>query len=213
VSTYFGNEMAPGVYADLMQRVQTGQGVLSDAQAQPYLDNAHALWQEKRFFHWELEFPEVFFDQFGRRKPNPGFDAVVGNPPYVRAETADKEQRAFLMTSALFETIWGRFDVFLTFVESGLHLLRTEGIFGMIVPSAILTINYAEKLRGLILQTKTLLSVADFRKVRVFEDALVSTCIPVVYNRFPSPDHKAAMLAGDREDWLTPVRSVEQRLF
>ena len=37
---------------------------------------------EKRFFHWEIEFPEVFRDKFGREKDNPGFDAVIGNPPY-----------------------------------------------------------------------------------------------------------------------------------
>ena len=32
-------------------------------------------------FHWELEFPEAFFDDGGRRV-NAGFDAVIGNPPY-----------------------------------------------------------------------------------------------------------------------------------
>ena len=43
--------------------------------------------QEKRFFHWDLEFPEVFVD-LARRDwaENPGFDAVIGNPPYVRQE-------------------------------------------------------------------------------------------------------------------------------
>ena len=35
----------------------------------------------KRFFHWELEFPEVYYEQ-GRPKQQPGFDAVIGNPPY-----------------------------------------------------------------------------------------------------------------------------------
>ncbi|MGH9427178.1 MAG: Eco57I restriction-modification methylase domain-containing protein, partial [Terriglobia bacterium] len=36
---------------------------------------------DKRFFHWELEFPEVFYEK-GRKKENGGFEAVVGNPPY-----------------------------------------------------------------------------------------------------------------------------------
>jgi hypothetical protein len=84
VSAYFGNEMAPEDYVGLVQWVQTGRGMLPDAQAQPYLDRAHALWQENRFFHWELEFPEVFFDRFGcPLKNQAGFDAVVGNPPYL----------------------------------------------------------------------------------------------------------------------------------
>jgi very-short-patch-repair endonuclease len=48
---------------------------------------AQQLTEEKGFFHWKLEFPEVFMDL--RRRDwaeNPGFDAVVGNPPYVRQE-------------------------------------------------------------------------------------------------------------------------------
>ncbi len=39
------------------------------------------------FFHWDLEFPDIFYDEDGKRKKNPGFDGVVGNPPYVRQET------------------------------------------------------------------------------------------------------------------------------
>jgi hypothetical protein len=34
-------------------------------------------------FHWELEFPEVFFDTLGRRKDMPGFDCIIGNPPWM----------------------------------------------------------------------------------------------------------------------------------
>ena len=59
-----------------------------------------------RFFHWEIEFPEVFF---GLLRPEPdqimhkdkikpgsaGFDVVIGNPPYVRQESI-KPLKSFL---------------------------------------------------------------------------------------------------------------------
>ncbi|GAA3496705.1 hypothetical protein GCM10019016_038060 [Streptomyces prasinosporus] len=35
-----------------------------------------------RPFHWEVEFPEVFFDNSGERRPDAGFDAMLGNPPW-----------------------------------------------------------------------------------------------------------------------------------
>jgi len=35
-----------------------------------------------RPFHWEIEFPEVFFDATGTRRPDAGFDAIIGNPPW-----------------------------------------------------------------------------------------------------------------------------------
>lgn len=38
-----------------------------------------------RFFHWELEFPDVF------REPDAGFDAVLGNPPWDIAKPNSKE--------------------------------------------------------------------------------------------------------------------------
>nr|HPM02677.1 N-6 DNA methylase [Candidatus Cloacimonadota bacterium] len=34
---------------------------------------------EQRFFHWELEFPEIFDEKISQ---NPGFDCVLGNPPW-----------------------------------------------------------------------------------------------------------------------------------
>ena len=44
-------------------------------------------------FHWDLEFPEVFIDlENANWSENPGFDAVIGNPPYdVLAEKERKE--------------------------------------------------------------------------------------------------------------------------
>lgn len=38
--------------------------------------------RKNRFFHWELEFPEVFFEVDGSHKVNYGFDVIIGNPPY-----------------------------------------------------------------------------------------------------------------------------------
>jgi hypothetical protein len=40
------------------------------------LEETHRLTRRLKFFHWELEFPHVFARQ------NPGFDAVIGNPPW-----------------------------------------------------------------------------------------------------------------------------------
>jgi hypothetical protein len=47
------------------------------------VDAANKLAEEKRFFHWCLEFPEVF--EAG------GFDCVLGNPPWERIKLQEKE--------------------------------------------------------------------------------------------------------------------------
>jgi len=51
--------------------------------------------REQRFFHWELEFPEVFLNEEGTRKENPGFDAVVGNPPWDAIQPKSQEFFSF----------------------------------------------------------------------------------------------------------------------
>jgi len=44
-----------------------------------------------RPFHWELEFPDIFFDDKGDRRADAGFDAVVGNPPWERIKLQENE--------------------------------------------------------------------------------------------------------------------------
>ena len=58
-----------------------------DAAKQPQkVAAAQAIASQNRFFHWHLDFPEVF----GRG----GFDVVLGNPPWER-ETHLQEQEFF----------------------------------------------------------------------------------------------------------------------
>src|SRR5262249_41666558 len=48
-------------------------------------DIARRIAKEHRFFHWELEFPDVFSAR------GTGFDAVLGNPPWETMQPASKE--------------------------------------------------------------------------------------------------------------------------
>lgn len=57
-------------------------GVVDFAQlfrAFPRMKLAHELARQRRFFHWELEFADVFMDKGG-------FDLILGNPPWLKVE-------------------------------------------------------------------------------------------------------------------------------
>jgi type I restriction-modification system DNA methylase subunit len=44
---------------------------------------ATAIAQEKAFFHWFLEFPDIFQQASAEKAGGGGFDCILGNPPYL----------------------------------------------------------------------------------------------------------------------------------
>src|SRR5258708_33906013 len=131
------------------------------------IETAHFLAQTKRFFHWELEFPEVFFDET-KRKEGGGFDSVVGNPPYVRQEGLGDDKVAF---KALYQVFNSISDLYTYFIERGHILLRPAGRFGMITANKFMRANYGEALRTFLATKVRLVALIDFCELRVFGDA------------------------------------------
>ena len=114
---FFG-ESAKDYFA-LLVNVETARSrAVNSAQTRPY-------------FHWELEFPEVFFSRQGHVLDDPGFTAIIGNPPYVRVELLDNEDKDFL--KCRYSTLVDRCDIYSGFIEQGLRLLSSVGRLSIIV--------------------------------------------------------------------------------
>ena len=84
-------------------------------------------------FHWELEFPEVF----GRK--DPGFDVVVGNPPFAGQNTiAAANHLAYpKWLKELHVESHGNADLAAHFFRRSFNLLRTGGTLGLIATNTI----------------------------------------------------------------------------
>jgi hypothetical protein len=59
--------------------------------AELYRTMAQSIAKKLLFFHWELEFPEIWFDEQGDPLTDGGFDVVVGNPPWSKLAPLSKE--------------------------------------------------------------------------------------------------------------------------
>jgi hypothetical protein len=102
ISEYFGNKSAKRITQDCAGGIINNDYSEISKRESEAIETALALAKTKRFFHWELEFPEVFFDETKRRE-NGGFDAVVGNPPYGLI-TDDKIKNIARANSVLYNT-------------------------------------------------------------------------------------------------------------
>jgi len=140
--------------------------------------NALLVAEEKRFFHWKLEFPEVFYTIRGE-KENQGFDCVIGNPPYINIEEVPSDDRKFLMNTDVYTTTIKRMDIFIPFHELSIKLLQNNGRHCFIVPFPLLTQDYGQQLRLFFLNNTTIESIADISKYKIFPDATVRNIIPL----------------------------------
>lgn len=82
------DEAPPPLTFEIFRRVEEeGLAALTEAQARMVA----ALAGQYRFFHWYLEFPDVFGDGSTSQDGNGGFDVVLGNPPWERIKLQEKE--------------------------------------------------------------------------------------------------------------------------
>ncbi len=121
-----------------------------------------------------------YFDpesMFGLRA---GFDLTVGNPPYVRADEPsawNQDQRAAILASGLYETLWEKWDLYLPFVERAYKLLRPHGVSALIISDAFCHAKYAQKAQTWFLQNTRVLRLDFCAGLRIF-DAAVHNVIP-----------------------------------
>jgi hypothetical protein len=131
------------------------------------------------FFHWEIEFPEVFFDfvDAGEREiehkdklkeGSAGFDCVVGNPPYVRMELL-KPLKPFLRER--YRCHSDRADIFIYFHEKAIALLRSHGYYASICSSNWTKTAAGKNLRQLLTSDASITSLVDLSEANVFADA------------------------------------------
>ena len=161
------------VLPDLGNNIKCGNSLIGsdfyDGQQLSLLD------EEERYrinvFDWETEFSEIMKDS--------GFDAVIGNPPYIRIQ-ALKEWAPLeieFYKQRYMSASKGNYDIYVVFVERGLNLLNEQGQMGFILPSKFFSTDYGQILRQSITDRKALVKVVDFGHAQVFKKATTYTCL------------------------------------
>ena len=117
-------------------------------------------------FHWEVEFPEVFLTADGTSRDDAGFDAIIGNPPYIQIQSLGRATAEFCRER--YRVAAGAFDVYVVFVERALELLCPTGRLGFIVPNKFTKLEMAKGLRKLLVEGKVVEEILDFGGAQLF---------------------------------------------
>jgi hypothetical protein len=111
-------------------------------------------------------------------EPTPSYDAVIGNPPYIRyqgfaGEARRRSQEAALRAGVPLTSLassWAAFTV-----QSALFL-RPGGRLGLVLPAELLTVNYAAEVRRFLMQRFRNVRLVLFTE-RVFPDVLAEVVL------------------------------------
>jgi hypothetical protein len=173
-----GDRVPPDAFRALSDAVLGRGGPLPPHAASGYLQDAEEIASRQRFFHWELECPEVFFDANGARLLRGGFDAVLGNPPWdmIRADRPPDDAAGeigpgrllrFARDSGLYSArSEGHANCYQLFTERAIVLARPGGRIGLVLPSGLLVDHGSASLRRLLLGTCDVDALVGFENRR-----------------------------------------------
>lgn len=114
-------------YRNFLRQVNRHMGVLQS----PKLAKAETVAREKRFFHWFLEFPEVFSDG--------GFDCILGNPPFLGGSRISSNNDNFYLSAIQYRysEMKGQADLVGYFFRRGYEIIKQNAFISLIATKTI----------------------------------------------------------------------------
>ncbi len=133
------------------------------------------------FFHWELEFPDVFSDA------RDGFDAIVGNPPYVKGGRLKRYKKWFDRQFSGLQQ--GQTDLFVYFYGRALNLIRSRGRISFISSNSYMKTDTGAGLRKALKRYTTIETFVDFGDLQVWRGVTNYPAVITCFNETPSDEH------------------------
>ena len=212
-SFWFTNTRPPAKAFGALADALLGRSTLPNQISGPMLDAAKDAGVRQRFFHWELEFPEVFFNAQGARLSSAGFDAIVGNPPWemLRADDPLPEARdrvrddtaaavRFARDAGVYvASADGHANQYQLFVERAVTLTRPGGRIGLVLPAGIASDHGSRSIRQLLFSRCAVEELVGFENRRAIFPIHRSVRFVLLSARAGEPTRDIACRLGERD--------------
>ncbi|MCM1330814.1 MAG: Eco57I restriction-modification methylase domain-containing protein, partial [Ruminococcus sp.] len=177
-------------------------------------EQVHGLYEQFSFFkehdttydcafEWAFEFPEIL-DENGKFI---GFDAVIGNPPYIQLQTMHEE--ADKLQKMSYQTYARTGDIYCLFYELAYRLLKTDGILAFVTSNKWMRAGYGEALRKFLCEKTNPTHLIDFAGQKVFDSATVDVNI-LIYRKSKN-QHKTLSCVIKDADWRNNLSDYFQQ--
>lgn len=179
-ATFFDRDLdLPSDVIGQMAKALDSESDWEEIEDMNWFEESQSLAEQKDFFHWQLEYPEVFYDTDGEELGNPGFDVVLGNPPYLNAWSMSNElgeertaikNRFSPSEESEMDLLHGHWDYYMSFMLQSLDITKNGGNHSFILPSPFLAEKYGKNLRKKLTDQHKINSILDFGEFGVFPD-------------------------------------------
>jgi len=163
------------VLPDLSNNIKCGNSLIGP----DFYDHQQAsLFDEEELFRvnpfdWNAEFAEIM--------RNGGFDAVIGNPPYLGGREWKKDNpNQYDYFLKRFSVAEYQFDMYVLFWQQACEITRSNGFVGYITPNTWLNNMGCQKLRSYLASNFAVKSIVDYSGNKVFPDAVVLPIVTVL---------------------------------
>ncbi|MFL6843922.1 MAG: Eco57I restriction-modification methylase domain-containing protein [Allosphingosinicella sp.] len=137
---------------------------------------------------------------FTRQEPEPRFNLVICNPPYVRHHHLGKEEKDRIQAATKAHsgvTIGGLAGLYCYFLGIAHGWMSESGVAGWLIPSEFMDVNYGRQVKRYLLEQVTLLQIHRFDPDDVqFSDALVSSAVIWFRKGRPPKGHEVLFTYG-----------------
>lgn len=189
---------------DLTSNIKCGNSLIGTDFYQSQLKLGEEDEYRVNVFNWQTEFAKIMSAG--------GFDAVIGNPPYIQLSMADyynESIKTYLLQN--YSSSMGRLNTFGLFIERVLKLmLSNKGLLSFIVPNTLLTQEYYQSLRKELLKYR-IVNLTTFQ-YPVFTNAVVETIVIVVQKTF-SKDNIVDIVDYDNKTTTFRKHNIAQILY